>query len=100
LSYKNTAELNKIIDTKLPAKRPTFTKHECEVAGETFDLYSRDIIECIKALYGDPQHAEFLTFAPERHYNDADKTSRLYHEMHTGEWWWTTQVSYLSLKIM
>jgi len=89
LSFKNSQELNKIIDTKLPSTRPAFTKHEVLVAGETFEIY---IIECIKALYGDPQHAEYLSFAPERHYADADKTKRLYHEMQTGQWWWGTQV--------
>ena len=80
---------------KLPTKRPIFTKHECDIMGESFEIYTRDVMECIKALYGDPQHAQYLTFAPERHYTDADKTCRLYHDMHTGQWWWSTQVSYL-----
>jgi hypothetical protein len=31
-------------------------------------------------------------FKPERHYADADKTVRLFHDMHTGRWWWGTQV--------
>ncbi|KAF7373988.1 hypothetical protein MSAN_00611700 [Mycena sanguinolenta] len=35
---------------------------------------------------------DVLVFAPERHYADADKTVRLYHDLHTGKWWWATQV--------
>jgi hypothetical protein len=29
---------------------------------------------------------------PERHYADEDETVRLFHDMHTGKWWWDTQV--------
>lgn len=87
-------ELNKIIDDKIPSKRPAFKRYEAEVAGEAFEIYMRDVMECIKALYGDPEHAQYLCFAPEQHYADADKTQRLYHDMHTGQWWWSTQVIY------
>ncbi|KAI0825391.1 hypothetical protein BC628DRAFT_1320379 [Trametes gibbosa] len=91
LSFKNTAELNKIIDDKLPRRRPAFTHHFVTVMGEKFDLFSRNIIECLRALYGDPEHVRYLCFTPERHYADADKTIRLYHDLHTGRWWWDTQ---------
>ncbi|KDQ27146.1 hypothetical protein PLEOSDRAFT_1043945 [Pleurotus ostreatus PC15] len=91
LSYKTTDELNKIIDTKIPNQRPKFTHRKVEVSGQSFDLFSRDIIECVKALYQDPEHSAYLCFSPERHYADADKTERLYHEMNTGKWWWSTQ---------
>ena len=92
LSFKNSAELNKIIDNKLPSKRPAFARHEVKVAGEKYDLFMRDIIQCIKSLYGDPEHAQYLALTPEKHYADANKTIRLYHEMQTGQWWWSTQV--------
>ncbi|KAJ6471532.1 hypothetical protein C8R45DRAFT_1055045 [Mycena sanguinolenta] len=91
LSYKNSRELNQIID-QLPAGRPTFTRQEIVVAGEAFDVYFRSVVDCIKALYGDPEFAGELIFKPERHYADADETIRLYHDMHTAEWWWRTQV--------
>ena len=94
LSFKNSAELNKIIDTKLPSKWPAFTKCEASLAGKKFDIYMRDIIECIKALYGDPEHSQYLVIVPERHYADQDKTIWLYHDMHTGQWWWSTQVCF------
>ena len=48
---------------------------------EVFDVYFRDIIECIRSLYGDPKFAPYLAFAPERHYADEDKTIRLFHDI-------------------
>ncbi|KAG1789961.1 uncharacterized protein HD556DRAFT_1433520 [Suillus plorans] len=92
LSYKNSRELNKIIDTKIPARRPCFQRKEILVAGEAFDVYCRDIIDCVKALYGDPEFAPYLVFVPERHYTDQDEMQRLYHDLHTGKWWWNTQI--------
>ena len=91
LSYKNSNELNKIIDQKLPG-RPTFQRREVIIADEAFELFSRDIIECIKALWGDVDFAPYLVVEPEHHYADADQTIWLYFDMHTGKWWWSTQV--------
>jgi hypothetical protein len=74
--------------------RPEFKRNEIQVAGEIFDVYYRDIIECIKALYGDPEFASQMVFAPEQHHITKGATPlRVYHEMHTGKWWWQTQVS-------
>ncbi|KAJ7826125.1 hypothetical protein B0H14DRAFT_3725210 [Mycena olivaceomarginata] len=90
LSYGTSAELNKIIDAKLPG-RPKFTRSEVVVNGEVFHLYSRDILECVRALWGDTSFAPYLFVVPERHYIDKEKTIRMYHNMHTGKWWWSTQ---------
>jgi hypothetical protein len=49
-------------------------------------------MQCIRALYGDPQFAEHLVFAPERHYTSREHSCRIYNEMHTGDWWWSVQV--------
>ncbi|KAJ7060041.1 hypothetical protein C8F01DRAFT_1210503 [Mycena amicta] len=87
LSYSTMGELNKIIDEKLP-RRPQFTRSEIVIQGEAFDLFSCDIVECVRALFGDTNFAPYLVFRPERHYADADKTIRLYHDMHTGRWWY------------
>ncbi|KAG1720490.1 hypothetical protein EDB19DRAFT_1917917 [Suillus lakei] len=90
LSYKNSRELNGIIDKQLPG-RPTFRREQIVIVGEAFDIYHRDVLECIKALYGDLDFADYLVFAPECHYTDDDETVRLYSDMHTGKWWWNTQ---------
>jgi Plavaka transposase len=94
LSYSNSNELNKIIDEKLPG-RPTFQRREVIIANEAFELFSRDIVECIKALWGDIDFASHLVVEPERHYADADQTIRVYCDMNTGKWWWCTQVSHI-----
>ncbi|KAF7358258.1 hypothetical protein MVEN_00874900 [Mycena venus] len=90
LSYKNSRELNNIVDKSLPG-RPRFKRREIIVGGEVYDVYFCDILECVKVLFGDPEFVAHLKVAPERHYADEDKTVRLYHDMHTGKWWWATQ---------
>ncbi|KAG1838687.1 hypothetical protein F4604DRAFT_1885397 [Suillus subluteus] len=90
LSFKNARELNKIIDNELPG-HPKFKREQIVIANEAFDVYYRDIIECIRSLFSDPNFADFLVFAPERHYANEDETVQLYHEMHTGKWWWNSQ---------
>ena len=72
--------------------RPTFERHEIVVAGEAFEVYYRDILSCIKALFGDPEFTADLLLAPERHYTDQDQNVRVYFEMNTGQWWWKVQV--------
>ena len=97
LGYKNSKELNHIIDTSLPG-RPQFRCKQVVVAGESFELYYRPVLDCIRWIFGDPNFAGLLVFIPERHYSDKDNTERLYHDMHTGKWWWDTQVGFICLK--
>ncbi|KAH9933677.1 uncharacterized protein BXZ73DRAFT_101062 [Epithele typhae] len=91
LSFRNSRELNKIIDEQLPSPRPRFIRQEVLIGDQVFEFFYRDVIECIRALYGDPEFSGLLVFAPERHYADADHTIRVYFDMHTGKWWWATQ---------
>ncbi|GJF00963.1 hypothetical protein PsYK624_172670 [Phanerochaete sordida] len=90
LSFHTTREANAIVDS-LPAPRPVFKRDEVVVDNRAFDVYFRDVIECIRSLYGEPEFAQHLVFLPERHYHDPDCTQRLYHDMHTGKWWWAAQ---------
>ena len=92
LSYKNARELNLIIGRQLPG-RPAFVREEVIVAGQTYEIYHCNILDSIQALYSDPEFTQQLVFVPERHYSNPNKTDREYHEMHTGDWWWETQVS-------
>jgi hypothetical protein len=84
-------ELNKIIDRDLPGQ-PHFICEDVVIAGEKFELYSCDVVQCIEALFGNAEFSPHLVFAPEHHYADENKTIWLYHEMHTGKWWWEMQV--------
>ncbi|KAN0141046.1 hypothetical protein V8E53_000802 [Lactarius tabidus] len=87
LSYRNSGELNKIIDT-LPGT-PPFECHDFVLGGEHLQFHSRNILLCVKALFGNPAFANRLIFAPERHYTDEEQTCRIYNELHTGDWWWS-----------
>ena len=87
LSFTSAKQLDDIIDEKIPLRRPAFVRHEVSVQGEKSDFYARDLIACVRALYGDSEHARYLVFVPERHYADEDHTIRLYHDLHTGKWW-------------
>jgi hypothetical protein len=91
LSYSTPKDLNSIIDDLLPG-RPPFKCEEFVLAGDTFEFYYRDLLKCIRTLYRDPEFAHDLVFAPERHYSDHERKSRVYNEMHTGDWWWAVQV--------
>ncbi|KAI0356053.1 hypothetical protein OH77DRAFT_1503949 [Trametes cingulata] len=91
LSYNTAAQLNAIIDNQLSSGRPRFIRREIVIAGEAFEVFYRDIIACVRALFGDPEFSGILVFSPERHYADADHTIRVYFDMHTGKWWWAQQ---------
>ncbi|KAI0372511.1 hypothetical protein BV20DRAFT_1034577 [Pilatotrama ljubarskyi] len=58
---------------------------------ECFEIFYRDIIACVRALFSDPELMGLLVFRPERHYADPEHQVRVYFDMHTGEWWWSTQ---------
>jgi hypothetical protein len=92
LSYRNSKELDKKLDS-LP-HCPRFQRREICAAKEVFEVYHRDLVECLKALYGDPEFVHYLKFAPEKHFTASEddmEELRLYHDMHTGRWWWETQ---------
>lgn len=83
-----------MIDKGLPG-RPRFQSHDLKIGSETVTMYSRDILQCIRALYGNPEFAAQLIHKPERHYKRfGDQKTRIFHDMHTGSWWWEIQVSF------
>lgn len=61
-------------------------------------LFHRDPLEVIRHLFSRPCLADDMEFAPKKVYADEERTSPLYSEMSSGEWWWRTQVS-LSNKV-
>lgn len=87
-------ELNLIIDRNICGSRPSFKAYDITVGNEVVTLHARDILDCVEALYGDPDFAPFLIFKPERHYHVSagHAKTRVYHDMHTGDWWWEVQV--------
>ncbi len=91
LSYRNIKELNRIIDEEMPG-RPRFKCEEVYIGGESYDFHFREVIPCIRTLFGDPRYSRRLVFAPERHYQDAGHATQVFSEMYTGKWWWSVQV--------
>ena len=71
---------------------PVFKCRELVIGGETFELYFRDILSCIRTIYGDPELAQDLVVTPERHFTNIEQTDHVYSEMHTGDWRWSVQV--------
>ena len=94
LSYRSVQQLNKMIDTKLPGP-PRFQRDVLYIGDEELEFYSRDVLECIRSLFGNRSWAQDMAFAPERHYTSHARTSRIYNELYTSDWWWTAQVRYL-----
>lgn len=90
--FRTNRAMNKIVDT-LPNGRPSFTRQEIKLNGLNINVYFRNIIECIRALFGNPDFAQYLVFLPEKHYLEGTdgKRIRIYHDMHTGNWWFTVQ---------
>ena len=68
LSFQSVTQLNMLID-QLPG-HPSFKHEAVSIYGQEFSLYFRDIISCIQELFGSPEFANDLVFAPEKHYID------------------------------
>ena len=94
LLFHTIKDLNKKIDNGLPTC-PLFKCEELSFGEEHLEFYYRDIMECIQAIYGDPQFAHNLVFAPEQHFTSEECMCCIYNEMNTDDWWWKVQVSIL-----
>ncbi|KAG1738002.1 hypothetical protein EDB19DRAFT_1909445 [Suillus lakei] len=58
---------------------------------EQHELWCRDPVECVCELIGNPAFKEYLSYIPEKVYEDAKGNRRVYDEMWTGDWWWDMQ---------
>ncbi|KAI9429933.1 hypothetical protein H4582DRAFT_1825237 [Lactarius indigo] len=99
LSYRMSEELNNIIDKKLP-RPPQFHCQELNISSESLQFHHCDVVQCIWTLFGNPEFAHGLVFAPKCHYTNSTQTCCIYDEMHTGDWWWSAQMhSWIHLQI-
>ncbi|KAI9432659.1 hypothetical protein H4582DRAFT_2083048 [Lactarius indigo] len=64
-------ELNSLIDKALPG-HPSFRCEDLVIGGEDLQFHYHDVVLCIRTLFGNPEFAHELVFAPERHYADAE----------------------------
>ncbi|KAI0055548.1 hypothetical protein BV25DRAFT_1815428 [Artomyces pyxidatus] len=90
LSFKTAAEMNELVDGNLP-ERPGFHCEEIKIDGETYEVYFRDVMECVRSLYSNPEFVQHMAYAPEQHFADEGMKNRMYGEMYTGDWWWQVQ---------
>ncbi|VDB87450.1 unnamed protein product [Peniophora sp. CBMAI 1063] len=91
LQYRSNRDLNKLVDKGLPA-RSDFIRKTKRVGGVKHVLYMRDSLAVLRELYGRPDFAMDMVFAPEKHYMLVDDTEeRRWSDMHTGRWWWNLQ---------
>lgn len=82
-----------MIDKRLPGW-PCFQSYDVKMGSEMVIMYSRDILQCIWALYSNPDFATQLIHKLERHYKQSgSQKTCVFHDMHTGLWWWEIQVS-------
>jgi hypothetical protein len=57
-------------------------------------LYRRDVLECVKELFGNPLFKNHMDYAPRTLWADATRTERLYDEtISSGTYWNTMQVN-------
>lgn len=101
LSFKNNYELLKKNDQLLQSEE--FLHEIIQVPGDALDdsgapmvdeleLYYRNPVEVIRELVGNPLSREHMIYAPEKVFRDEAKTTRVYDETWSGDWWWDTQV--------
>ncbi len=57
-----------------------------------FDLFHRDILACIRMLYGNPAFSKVMSYRPRKCYADKGRQHRLFTELHTSNWWNEIQV--------
>ncbi|KIY73463.1 hypothetical protein CYLTODRAFT_216470 [Cylindrobasidium torrendii FP15055 ss-10] len=98
LSYRNTAGLHEHVDAIPRRAGQWYDKHITfpDRPNEVFILRHRDIIECIRSLWGDPELSKHIVYKPCKLFQKSsepgtERGSRLYNEMWTGQWWWFIQ---------
>ncbi|KIY61056.1 hypothetical protein CYLTODRAFT_316662, partial [Cylindrobasidium torrendii FP15055 ss-10] len=88
LSYAHAAGMHQKLD-EIPlragqwhVRHLTFPDRE----DEPFTFRFRDVLEAVKALWGDPNLADRIVYKPTRMFTDKAKKNRIVNEMWTGEW--------------
>ena len=66
-----------------------------EDLGVQHQIYYQNPIGVIKSLWSNSTYADQMAFAPQKVWTSSNKTSQLYNEMWTRDWWWKIQVLFL-----
>jgi hypothetical protein len=94
LSYHNIRGLHKLVDHVPP--RAAWKTQEIWFKSDPDDkhiIHYRDPLDAVRTLLGNPAHASDIIYKPRKIFRDASRSTRIYNEMWTGEWWNTIQVN-------
>ncbi|KAI0308623.1 hypothetical protein OF83DRAFT_1089675, partial [Amylostereum chailletii] len=58
---------------------------------EDIEIWYWDPVKCIEELIGNPTFRGFISYAPEKLYEDMARERQVYEEMLSGNWWWNMQ---------
>ncbi|KIO15986.1 hypothetical protein M407DRAFT_86553 [Tulasnella calospora MUT 4182] len=100
LSFRNKYEFFKKVDN-LP-RGPQFGCETVMIVGDILDtrgkrmkeeaeLWLRNPVEVVRELLGRPSLRNAIVYVPLRAYTGADRQSRIYDKMWTGDWWYDAQ---------
>ena len=90
VSFKSGHMLHKVLDTMI--ETAPWKRGEVDFPLQKgVEWYSRDIIACAQYLCKQPAFNSYMIWAPTR--SRDYEGSRIYSELHTGDWWWVMQVS-------
>ncbi|KAF8593456.1 hypothetical protein BDV93DRAFT_482428 [Ceratobasidium sp. AG-I] len=68
------------------------TIHETGQKTQRSYLFMRNIIDVVHALMADPSFEHEMRYAPVRIWTTQERTSRVYSNPWTGDWWWRMQI--------
>ncbi|KAI9435646.1 hypothetical protein F5148DRAFT_989825, partial [Russula earlei] len=63
-----------------------------EPTQDHFELWYRNSLQCVEELISNPMFEKYISYVPERIYEDSTGNTRVYDEMWTADWWWEMQV--------
>ncbi|KAJ3493238.1 hypothetical protein NLJ89_g11065 [Agrocybe chaxingu] len=95
LSFKNIREIHQTIDNDIPDRAGIWKTEDLffdDAPDVPYTIRYRNPLEAIMSLWGDPSLAKHLVYRPQKVFTDEDRTSRVYTEMWTGDWWNGVQV--------
>ncbi|KAI9442058.1 hypothetical protein F5148DRAFT_1278304 [Russula earlei] len=62
-----------------------------EPTQDHFELWYRNSLQCVEELISNPMFEKYISYVPERIYEDSTGNTRVYDEMWTADWWWEMQ---------
>lgn len=81
-----------IPDDKWLERRIRVQNSIADVKSSEYIVRYRCVTDVIRFLLGHIPFKDHLSYAPVRRFTTDEPATRVYDEMHTGDWWWDTQL--------